>query len=91
MPDAIRQAILDWYVYVSSFSVQVTMQTQSLDAWVGIPLVTAVPLGLAGAAAPRQSTTSIGPLTVRGRASAGRPRWLGVAASLAGKSLVYTA
>ncbi len=91
MPDVIRQAILDWYVFLSSLSAQVTTRTQTLDQIVRIPLVTAVLLGLTGAAAPCQLTTSVGALTVLGRSNAGRPRWRGVLAYLAGKSLVYTA
>jgi cytochrome c-type biogenesis protein len=52
--------------------------------------VTALLLGLAGAAAPCQLTTSVGALAVLGRGDVGRPRWRGMVGYLAGKSLVYT-
>ncbi len=60
MPDVIRQAILDWYVFLSSLSAHATARTQVLDQIVRIPLVTALLLGLTGAAAPCQLTTSVG-------------------------------
>lgn len=91
MSEVIRQAILDWYVFLSSFSGQVTARTLAFDQMVGIPLVTAVLLGLTGAAAPCQLTTSLGAFAVLGRSQPERGRWRGVVAYLSGKALVYTA
>lgn len=91
MPDAVRDALLDWYAFLGSLSAWATTGINGLDRQVGIPLVSALLLGLIGAAAPCQLTTSVGALAVLGRTSPGRPRGRAVLAYLAGKSLVYTA
>lgn len=91
MLDPLRDAILDWYVFLSSLGAPVRAGVDALDRRIGIPLVTAVLLGVLGAAAPCQLTTSVGALAVLGRTDPGRPRGRAVLAYLAGKSLVYTA
>ncbi|MGH2562036.1 MAG: sulfite exporter TauE/SafE family protein [Thermomicrobiales bacterium] len=91
MLDAIREAVLDWYVFVSSLGSSISNEVLVLDQRVGIPLVSALLLGLIGAAAPCQLTQSVGMLAILGRADAGRPRWRGALAYVAGKALVYTA
>ena len=91
MIEAIREPILDWYVFLSSISATVTTEVSLVDQRVGVPLVSALLLGLIGAAAPCQLTTSVGALAVLGRQQAGRPRWRSTLAYVAGKALVYTA
>ncbi|MGH2532807.1 MAG: sulfite exporter TauE/SafE family protein [Thermomicrobiales bacterium] len=91
MHDALRGPILEWYDTLSSLSAQVTAEVGGLDQRIGIPLVSAFLLGLIGAAAPCQLTTSVGALAVLGRSGAETPRPRAVLAYLAGKALVYTA
>ncbi|MBA2276399.1 MAG: sulfite exporter TauE/SafE family protein [Chloroflexia bacterium] len=90
MIDWVRDAILDWYVFLSAPSVAATAEIQLLDQRVGIPLVSALLLGLIGAAAPCQLTQSVGMLAFLGHADAGRPRWGATFAYIGGKALVYT-
>ena len=90
MLDAVRELALRWYVFASSLSAGAMPAFQALDARVGIPLVTALLLGVLGAAAPCQLTQSIGMLAILGQSSAGRPRWRAAFAYLAGKALVYS-
>lgn len=52
MPAAVRDALLDWYAVLSSLSAWATAGIDGLDRQVGIPLVSALLLGLIGAAAP---------------------------------------
>ena len=91
MPDPIRDAILDWYAFLSSLGGGATLRIAALDERIGIPLVSALLLGLIGAAAPCQLTTSVGALAVLGGTTSERPRWRDALAYLAGKALVYTA
>lgn len=91
MLDVLRDAALRWYVFTSSFSAGVMPAFQALDARIGIPLITALLLGVIGAAAPCQLTQSVGMLAILGRRNAGRSRWQGAFAYLAGKALVYSA
>ncbi len=86
----LRDVILDWYVFMSSLSARVTTDVLLLDQRVGIPVISAVLLGLLGAAAPCQLTQSVGMIAVLGRTEAGRPRWRATLSYLAGKALVYT-
>ncbi|MBA3519260.1 MAG: sulfite exporter TauE/SafE family protein [Rhizobiales bacterium] len=86
----LRDTILDWYVFMSSLSVQLTTDVLLLDQRVGIPLISALLLGFIGAAAPCQLTQSVGMVAVLGQTTAGRPRWRATLAYLAGKALVYT-
>jgi cytochrome c biogenesis protein CcdA len=86
----LRDTILDWYVFMSSLSVQLTTDVLLLDQRVGIPLISALLLGFIGAAAPCQLTQSVGMVAVLGQTTAGRPRWRATFAYLAGKALVYT-
>lgn len=87
----LRDAILDWYVFMSSLSARVTTDVLLFDQRIGIPVISALLLGLIGAAAPCQLTQSIGMVAVLGQTSTGRPRWRAALAYLAGKVLVYTA
>lgn len=88
MIDTLRQAVLEWYILLSSFTGDATLRISELDRRVGIPLLSALLLGLIGAAAPCQLTTSVGALAVLGRASSA-PRWRRTLSFLAGKTLVY--
>lgn len=91
MPDVLRDALLDWYGFLSSLSAGAMLALDGLDRQVGVPLVSALVLGLIGAAAPCQLTTNVGALAVLGGTTGGRPRGRSVLAYLAGKALVYTA
>ena len=91
MLELIRDAALDWYIFTSSLSAAAMPAFQALDARIGIPLVTALLLGMLGAAAPCQLTQSVGMLTILGRRDGGQARWQGALAYLAGKALVYSA
>jgi len=86
----LRDMILDWYVFMSSLSAKVTTDVLLLDRRIGISLVSALLLGLIGAAAPCQLTQSVGMVAVLGRTEAGRPRWRATLAYLAGKAMVYS-
>lgn len=89
MLDPLQRAIFEWYAFVSAFSGQVALRTTVLDQRIGIPLVSALLLGLIGAAAPCQLSTSIGALAVLSRPTASAPRWRRALSYLAGKTLVY--
>jgi cytochrome c-type biogenesis protein len=91
MVDAVREIALRWYIFTSSLSAGAMPAFQALDARIGIPLITALLLGVLGAAAPCQLTQSVGMLTILGRQRAGRPRWQAAIAYLGGKALVYSA
>lgn len=91
MPELIRTALLDWYAFLSSFSGNAMLGITAVDERIRIPLISALLLGLVGAAAPCQLTTSVGALAVLGRMNSGRPRGRAVLAYLAGKALVYSA
>ncbi|MGH2618935.1 MAG: hypothetical protein ACRDJC_27220, partial [Thermomicrobiales bacterium] len=90
MLDIIRDAALRWYIFTSSLSAGALPTFQALDARIGIPLITALLLGVLGAAAPCQLTQSVGMLAILGRRDAGRSRWQAACAYLAGKALVYS-
>lgn len=90
MPEPIRAAILEWYGFLSSLSGNAMLGIGALDAQVRIPLISAVLLGLIGAAAPCQLTTSLGALAVLGGTTPGRVPGRPVLAYLAGKALVYS-
>lgn len=90
MLDAVRDLALRWYILTSSLSAGAMPAFQALDARIGVPLITALLLGVLGAAAPCQLTQSVGMLTILGRQSAGRPRWQAALAYLSGKALVYS-
>lgn len=87
----LRDMVLDWYIVMSSLSARVTTDVLLLDRRVGISLVSALLLGLIGAAAPCQLTQSVSMVAVLGRTEAGRPRWRATLAYLAGKATVYSA
>ena len=91
MLDAVREAALRWYIFTSALSAGAMPAFQTLDARIGVPLISALLLGVVGAAAPCQLTQSIGMLTILGRRGVGRSRWQGALAYLAGKALVYSA
>jgi cytochrome c-type biogenesis protein len=91
MMDAIRELALRWYILTSSLTAGAMPAFQTLDARIGVPFISALLLGVLGAAAPCQLTQSISMLTILGRQSAGRPRWQAAAAYLSGKALVYSA
>lgn len=91
MDDTLRDLILEWYGYLSSLSARATTEVGGLDQQIGIPLISAFLLGLIGAAAPCQLTTSVGALAVLGRTGVRTPRTRAVLAYVAGKALVYTA
>ncbi|MDQ3224751.1 MAG: sulfite exporter TauE/SafE family protein, partial [Gemmatimonadota bacterium] len=91
MGEALRGAILDWYIFLSSLSAPVTTGVLSLEQRVGIPLISALLLGVIGAAAPCQLSQSIGMLAVLGAEQTGRSRWRATLAYVAGKGLVYSA
>jgi cytochrome c-type biogenesis protein len=90
MLDAIRELALRWYSFTSALSAGAMPTFLALDSRIGVPLVSALLLGVLGAAAPCQLTQSISMLTILGRQSAGRPRWQGALAYLSGKALVYS-
>lgn len=90
MLEPLRDLALRWYSFTSTLSAGVTPAVQDLDARIGLPLVTALLLGILGAAAPCQLTQTVGMLTILGRRGDARARWRGVLAYLAGKTLVYT-
>lgn len=90
MLDSVRHAVLDWYTFLSSMSASVTAEVSLLDQRVGIPLVSALLLGLIGAAAPCQLTQGVGMLAILGRQNPEQPRWRSALAYLGGKVLVYT-
>lgn len=91
MPDLVRTALQEWYAFLSSFAGNVMLAITALDAQIRIPLLSALLLGLVGAAAPCQLTTSVGALAVLGRTKSGRPLGRAVLAYLAGKAIVYSA
>lgn len=88
--DTILGWILDWYVFMSSLSANVSTDVLRFDQRVGIPLISALLLGLIGAAAPCQLTQNVSVVAVLGQTSAGRPRWRATLAFVTGKALVYT-
>jgi cytochrome c-type biogenesis protein len=90
MPEPIRDAILEWYGFLSSLSANAMLEIGDLDARIRIPLISALLLGLIGAAAPCQLTTSLGALAVLGGMTPGRVPSGPVVAYLAGKALVYS-
>ena len=90
MPEPLREAILDWYSFLSSLSGNAMLAMSALDAQMRIPLISALLLGLIGAAAPCQLTTSLGALAVLGGASPGRVPGRPVVAYLIGKAVVYS-
>lgn len=90
MLDAIRESVFHWYTFLSSLSADVTPRLTALDQRIQLPLVSALLLGLIGAAAPCQLTQSVGMVALLGGKRAGRPRWRAALAYLAGKALVYT-
>lgn len=91
MLDAVRDVALRWYSFTSSLSAGAMPAFQALDARIGVPLVTALLLGVLGAAAPCQLTQSVGMLTILGRHTTGRPRWQAAFSYVLGKALVYSA
>ncbi len=91
MPSSIRDAILDWYIFLSTLGNPVRNTFAALDQQVGIPLISALLFGVIGAAAPCQITQSVGMLAVLGRKDPGRPRWRAALAYVSGKAVVYTA
>lgn len=91
MLDAIRDLALRWYIFTSSLSAGAMPAFQALDAWIGVPLISALLLGVLGAAAPCQLTQSVGMLTILGRQHPGRSRWQAALAYVSGKALVYSA
>ena len=91
MPDLVRAALQDWYAFLSSFAGNAMLALTAVDAQVRIPLVSALLLGLVGAAAPCQLTTSLGAFAILGRTRAGRPLGRAVLAYLAGKAVAYSA
>lgn len=91
MSEVIRAALLDWYAFLSSFSGTAMLGITAVDERIRIPLISALLLGLVGAAAPCQLTTSVGALAVLGRTNSGRPRGRALLAYLLGKASVYSA
>lgn len=91
MPDVIRAALQEWYAFLSSFSGNAMLAITALDAQIQIPLLSALLLGLVGAVAPCQVTTSLGAFAILGRTRSGRPLGRAVLAYLAGKAVVYSA
>lgn len=91
MLDALREIALRWYIATSALSAGATPAFHALDARIGVPLITALLLGILGAAAPCQLTQSVAMLAILGRQRAGRPRWQAACAYLTGKALVYSA
>lgn len=91
MIDAVRELALRWYIFTSSLSAGAMPAFQALDARIGVPLISALLLGVLGAAAPCQLTQSVGMLTILGRQHPGRPRWHAAFAYVSGKALVYSA
>lgn len=90
MLDLLRDFALRWYIFTSSLSAGATPAFQALNASIGIPLISALLLGVLGAAAPCQLTQSVSMLTILGQQSPGRPRWQGALAYVSGKALVYS-
>lgn len=90
MIETIREAVFSWYVFVSALSANLSPRLLLLDNRLGVPIVSAVLLGLIGAAAPCQLTQSVGMLAILGRKEAGRTRWRATLAYLSGKAVVYT-
>ena len=91
MPDLVRAALQDWYAFLSSFAGNAMLALTAVDAQVRIPLVSALLLGLVGAVAPCQLTTSLGAFAILGRTRSGRPLGRAVLAYLAGKAAAYSA
>lgn len=89
--DTIRGAILDWYIFVASISTPISTEIQLWNQRLGIPIISALLLGLIGAAAPCQLSQSVGMLAFLGQREAGQPRWRSAFAYVVGKSLMYTA
>ncbi|MBA2598570.1 MAG: hypothetical protein H0V00_18265, partial [Chloroflexia bacterium] len=59
MLDAVRDLALRWYIFTGSLSAGATPAFHALDARIGVPLITALLLGVLGAAAPCQLTQSL--------------------------------
>ena len=91
MIDAIRDPVQRWYAFLSGFSGDVTLGIGGLNQQLGIPLLSALLLGLIGAAAPCQLTQSVGMLAFLGPAGTGSSRWRAALAYVGGKALVYSA
>lgn len=91
MLEPLRDIALRWYIFTSSLSAEAMPTVQALDARIGVPLITALLLGVLGAAAPCQLTQSVGMLMILGRCRDGQSRWRAAIAYLAGKSVVYSA
>lgn len=91
MLEAMRKAALTWYIVDNSLSSAVAPAFQEINARIGIPLVSALLLGVPDAAASCQLTQTIGMLSIFSRPSVGYLRWQNAFAYLAGKALVYSA
>lgn len=91
MIEALRDLAMTWYLWMASLTAGVTPAVQGLDARVGVPLVSALLLGVLGAAAPCQITQSIGMVALLGQPNPGAPRWRAALAYVSGKALVYSA
>lgn len=86
-----RHALVEWYAFLASLTGPVREVATAVDARIGIPLISALLLGVIGAAAPCQVSQSIGLLAMFGRRASGRPRWRAALAFVGGKALVYCA
>lgn len=90
MLDQLREAVFQWYIFMSGLSADVTPRITLLNQRIGIPIVSAMLLGILGAAAPCQLSQSVGMLAFLGRRQPGRSRWGAALAYVAGKATVYT-
>ena len=90
MLNTLREGVFQWYSFIGALSADLTPHIELLTQQIGIPMVTALLLGLLGAAAPCQLTQSVGMLAVLGRRP-GSSRWRDALAYVSGKALVYTA
>lgn len=73
MLDAVREVVLQWHIFTSSLSAGAMPAFRSLDARIGVPLISALLLGILGAAAPCQLTQSVGMLAFLSQRGEGRP------------------
>ena len=88
----IRELALSWYQVMSALSSAVAGPLMVLSTGTGLPVFSAVLLGLLGATSPCQLTTNAGALAILSRwQGSARGPLAATAAYLGGKALVYTA
>jgi cytochrome c biogenesis protein CcdA len=89
--EIMRDLVIAWYAYLSTFNAAVAQPIRDVADGLGIPLLSALLFGLIGATSPCQLTTNAGALAYLARAGGSRASVaVNAMAYLVGKALVYT-